>query len=106
MEQSRADIAAANLRAIWIAQRLFWLEYRSYSEDLSELETLDLIDPSLISNAEPYACQIDYADATTFIASAIRTGSERWSGELTINQDGVLQGQILDGETIIEPGFL
>jgi prepilin-type N-terminal cleavage/methylation domain-containing protein len=39
IEQSRADIAAANLRAIWAAERLYWLEYHTYTSE-SHLETL------------------------------------------------------------------
>jgi prepilin-type N-terminal cleavage/methylation domain-containing protein len=35
VRQSRADIAAANLRAIWAAERLYWLEYHTYTEKLN-----------------------------------------------------------------------
>ena len=37
LEQSRADVAGANLRAIWAAQRLYWLENRTYAPDLNTL---------------------------------------------------------------------
>ena len=54
VEQSRADIAAANLRAIWAAERLFWLENHAYTDKLSQqspqpvgLMQLGLLDPSL-----------------------------------------------------------
>src|SRR5450830_404694 len=47
MEQSRADIAAANLRAIWAAQRLYWLENHAYTSDLTQLQALGLLDPQL-----------------------------------------------------------
>ncbi|MFZ1935953.1 MAG: prepilin-type N-terminal cleavage/methylation domain-containing protein [Thermoguttaceae bacterium] len=50
--QSRTDIAAANLRAIWAAERLYWLENHSYAGTLSQqsppgLIQLGLLDPSL-----------------------------------------------------------
>jgi prepilin-type N-terminal cleavage/methylation domain-containing protein len=50
--QSRADIAVANLRAIWAAERLYWLENHSYTGTLSQqsppgLMQLGLLDPSL-----------------------------------------------------------
>ena len=37
LEQSRADVAGANLRSIWSAQRLYWLENRAYAPDLTTL---------------------------------------------------------------------
>src|SRR5262245_45728216 len=54
VEQSRADIAGANLRAIWTAQRLYWLEYHKYTENLDELVSLELLDPSLVSATSVY----------------------------------------------------
>jgi prepilin-type N-terminal cleavage/methylation domain-containing protein len=58
MTQSRADIAAANLRAIWAAERLYWLENHAYTDKLSQqsplpsgLMQLGLLDPSLPLNA-------------------------------------------------------
>ena len=37
VEQARADVAVANLRAIWSAERLFWIEHHPYTADLSAL---------------------------------------------------------------------
>ena len=37
LEQSRADVAGANLRSIWSAQRLYWLQNRTYAPDLPTL---------------------------------------------------------------------
>lgn len=55
--QSRADVAAANLRAIWAAERLYWLEYHSYTVNLSSqpspppgLVDLGLLDPAIFDN--------------------------------------------------------
>jgi len=106
VEQSHADIAAANLRAIWTAERLYWLEYGAYTDDLSELETLDLVHPTIISAVDPYQYQIESADTATFTASATRSGSGHWAGQLTIDETGSLVGQISGGETVIDPGFL
>jgi prepilin-type N-terminal cleavage/methylation domain-containing protein len=106
MEHSRADIAGANLRAIWTAQRLYWLENRTYANNLSELESLGLLDPTIVSAMAYYVYAIQSADANTFTATATRTGSERWSGQFTIGEDGVLAGVIqATGEPDIEPGF-
>ena len=35
LEQARANVAGANLRSIWSAQRLYWLENRTYAPDLA-----------------------------------------------------------------------
>ena len=34
LEQSRADVAGANLRAIWTAERIYWLDNRTYTTNL------------------------------------------------------------------------
>ncbi|NQT13398.1 MAG: prepilin-type N-terminal cleavage/methylation domain-containing protein [Planctomycetes bacterium] len=106
VEQSRADIAAANLRAIWTAERLYWLEYGAYTDDPSELEKLDLIHPMIVSAVKPYQYRIELADTSIFTASATRSGSTRWSGQLTIVETGTVEGYIDGGDTVIEPGFL
>jgi len=106
MEQSRADIAGANLRAIWAAERLYWLEYRTYTDDLSVLETLGLLDPTIVATATRYLYSIPSAGSNAFTAAATRTGSQRWSGQFAIDQDGVLSGTIqAAGEPDITPGF-
>lgn len=106
IEQSWADIAGANLRAIWTAQRLYWLENRTYTSDLSELESLGLLDPTIIAGTARYAYAVSAADATTFTATATRTGSVRWTGQFTIDESGVLSGTVqAAGQPGIVPGF-
>lgn len=106
IEQSCADIAGANLRAIWTAQRLYWLENRTYTSDLSELESLGLLDPTIIAGTARYAYAVSAADATTLTATATRTGSVRWTGQFTIDETGVLSGTIqAAGQPAIVPGF-
>ena len=106
LEQSRADVAGANLRAIWSAQRLYWLDNHAYSADLSELSSLGLVDPAVVSSSTYYSYTVAAADATTFTASATRTGSSRWVGTLNIDQTGACTGTIdAVGETSVEPGY-
>jgi prepilin-type N-terminal cleavage/methylation domain-containing protein len=106
VEQSRADVAAANLRAIWSAQRVYWLEYRTYAASLSVLESLDLVDPAVVSATTTYVYAIQSADDSTFSASATRTGSARWSGAFTVDHSGVISGAITaSGELDITAGF-
>ena len=89
IEQTRADVAGANLRSIWSAQRLYWLEHRTYCTDLSEFVTLGLIDSTVASSTTIYVYAIQSADANVFTATATRTGSTVWSGDFTIDQTGV-----------------
>ncbi len=107
MEQSRADVAGANLRAIWSAQRLYWLENRTYSPDLPTLLSANLIDPSLTTTTSPYTYQMASSSSTWFTATATRTGSTAWTGTFTIAADGTFSGTIQQsgGSVSIVPGF-
>ncbi|MBI3466232.1 MAG: prepilin-type N-terminal cleavage/methylation domain-containing protein [Planctomycetes bacterium] len=106
LEQSRADVAGANLRAIWAAERLYWLEYRTYAATLADLQSLGLLDPTLASATTVYVYAIQSAGSNTFTATATRTGSGRWSGEFAIDAAGTLSGVVqATGEPDIVPGF-
>ena len=106
VDQSRADIAGANLRAIWSAERCYWLENRTYTSDLSTLVTLDLLDPAIVSSSTFYSYQITAATSSSFTAKATRIGSSRWSGQFTITQAGTVTGSITaSGEVPISPGY-
>ena len=37
LESARADVAGANLRAIWTAERIYWLDNRTYTANLNVL---------------------------------------------------------------------
>ncbi len=106
LEQSQADLAGANLRAIWTAERIYWLDNQIYSTDLNELQSLGLLDPSIVSATDFYTYSIASADATTFMATATRAGSARWSGTFTLDQTGTVSGDVIaPGESAVQPGF-
>ncbi len=106
LEQARADIAGANLRAIWAAEKMYWLENRTYTSSLSQLQTLGLIDPAIVSATTVYVYAIPSATSSSFTATATRTGSSQWSGALSINAPGDLTGSIsAPGMSPIVPGF-
>ena len=123
IEQSRADVAAANLRAIWAAERLYWLEYHAYTTNLSQNSTpsgaslvdLGLVDPALAGEAVmggySYKVEFPSSDPTglnAFTATATRTGSSRWSGFFTMDQTGVIPDSNVvsaTGQPDIKPGF-
>ena len=105
LEQSRADVAGANLRSIWSAQRLYWLENRTYAPDL----------PTAFGESDrPVAADGDGAlyllrvasDGSSFTATATRTGTSSWSGSFTIAADGSFSGSVQQsGGATIVPGF-
>lgn len=106
LEQSRADIAAANLRAIWSAERVFWLEYRTYTTDLTRLESLGLLDHSVVSGTTYYAYAVSAAASASFKSTGTRIGSKKWTGSFTSDETGVVSGAIkAKGENDIVPGF-
>jgi Tfp pilus assembly protein PilE len=107
VEQSHADIAAANLRAIWNAQRIHWLDNRTYADSIADLVNLGLLDPVLASDNGRYSYAISYADSETFNASATRKANVRWSGQLLIDEGGNVVGSITGNNSVeIFPGFL
>ena len=115
LEQARANVAGANLQAIWSAQRLYWLQNRIYATDLPTLQDANpsspLIDPSLTPPPPPpTTASYTYSVVLTesgFTATAFRNGSSSWSGSWTIDQNGLTGGSILQGgqATTIVLGF-
>ncbi len=100
LEKGRADVAGANLRSIWSAQRLYWLQNRTYAPDLLTLQTANLIDPSLVPPPPPpppptYTYGMTVAsDGSSFTATATHAGTSSWSGSFTIDVNGNFSGSI------------
>jgi prepilin-type N-terminal cleavage/methylation domain-containing protein len=122
IDQSRADIAAANLRAIWAAERLFWLENHSYTQDLSKLQTLGLLDVALpigdpgatpppgkywdvwywyqvTPGTDPTASFTAKANAATYAQNS------GWTSNVVIDETGTISGSVSNGTVAITPGF-
>ena len=79
LEQSRAQVASANLESIWSAQRLYWLDNRTYASDVATLQSLGMLDHSLSSQTF-FAYEITSADASSFVAIATCTTNQKWNG--------------------------
>ena len=106
VEQAHADIAGADLRAIWVAERFYWLENRSYTTNLAALEALGLLDPSIVAGTSHYTMSIAFADDASFTAEATRINSGLWSGSFQINETGAVGGVVQAlGHSNITPGF-
>jgi prepilin-type N-terminal cleavage/methylation domain-containing protein len=109
IEQARADVATANLKTIWAAQRVYWLDNHRFASRLSDLRSLDLIDGPIADSASNgkavYVYRISNADTSSFIVGALRNASGVWSGEIQINQEGRITGTVVNsrGGVIITP---
>jgi prepilin-type N-terminal cleavage/methylation domain-containing protein len=107
IEQARLDSAAGNLKTIWSAQRTYWLKFHTFAGNLAALETEDLISVSLAqTQTSPdarYVYDIGFAGADSFTASAVRSNSTVWQGDIQIDELGQLTGSIVktDGLTLL-----
>ena len=103
LEQSRVDLAAASLRSVWTAQRLYWLRYRQYASSLTDLQNAGVLDSS-VGDSTFFLYEITAANAASFQAKAVRSNSQRWQGELVISEAGTVSGEISDtGGKVIQP---
>ncbi len=118
VEQSRANIAAANLRAIWTAQRAYLIgnNNNGYASDLAILRGAKLLDPAITDDnggsttgdGSSYVYMISQSDTSTFQATARRVNAAGSQGTLTIDQDGTGGGTIQmsgSGGVTITPAF-
>ena len=71
-----------------------------------DLQNQGLLDPSVAAAAVPYVYSIQVIDSNTITVTATRTGSGVWSGQLAIDQTGLLTGVIQGtGQQNITPSF-
>jgi Tfp pilus assembly protein PilE len=98
LEQMRVDAAAAGLRSLWVAERMWWLEAREFSDSAAELAERRLLDAAATGQATPFAFALLDADAEGFTARMQRTGSLDWTGALFIDESGEITGSSHDAE--------
>lgn len=108
IEQARVDGAAGNLRVIWSAQRIYWLEHKTFSADLTGLQAMDLVDQRLVQSASnpqaTFVYSITSAGDDTFTATAQRSGSSTWLGQLVLDESGEIAGVITGpGGQVVTP---
>ncbi len=105
MEQSRTDQAAATLRTVWAAQRLYKLDNPTYAGDLATLASSSYIDSSIPGLSNPFIYEITAASSTGFNSGArlSRAGSQVWSGTLHIDETGTVTGSITSPDFTITP---
>jgi prepilin-type N-terminal cleavage/methylation domain-containing protein len=105
VEQSKVDIAVANLRSIWAAERFYLVvnpqqaDPPAFSLDLQQLLSLGVVDAALTTATSPYSYSVSSNSAVNpgFIATATRTGVGQWQGSFSIDQSGNISGSLSDG---------
>ena len=103
-EQNRVDAATQYLRSVWSAERIYWLENRTFTTDLGDLDALGLIDAKVAAGDDGhFVYAITAASDTTFTVTALRSGSAVWSGTLTINQEGEVTGFVSGSGAVLTP---
>ena len=104
-EQNRVDAATQYLRSVWSAERVYWLEHRTFTHNLSDLDAIGLIDPKIAGGNDGYFVYgITNASDTAFTVNALRDGSGVWSGTLSITQDGEVTGFVSgSGGAVLTP---
>ncbi|MEW4568904.1 prepilin-type N-terminal cleavage/methylation domain-containing protein [Tautonia sp. JC769] len=118
VEQARVDMAAANLRTLWAAERFFFLNERYYTTDTDDLIAYGVFKSSEISGASPGGPFLMYSDPSftyrivlqpnngDFRATATRSAGSAFHGVLTIDAAGVVTGEINDTHgRAVRPGF-
>ncbi len=113
IEQSRVDIAGANLRAIWAAERVYWLENQTYTSDLGQLQGLGLLDKKLPTGEPADSTQywdtyfwysvLPSADASTLTANANASTYTNRTCTLQIDNAGKLSGNVTYVDESVNP---
>jgi len=97
-EQAVVDRGAAELRSIWSAQRIYWLERRTYAASVAKLREARLLDEL----GKEFRFRVTTA-GSGFIASAERVESS-WRGTLRIDATGRITGTLHSGVwTSVQP---
>lgn len=104
-EQTNVDGGCAMLMSIWHAQRLHWLETKTYAPTLQDLVDTGDLDAPVVTAETPFAFAIESASDEEFEARATRQASDEWSGTLVVDQRGVIGGFVEseDGKRVEPP---
>ena len=107
VDQARADVAVSNLRAVWAAQRFYWVANRAYAGSLSDLQAAGLIDASLVPGSSGDHGWYSYAtDATGGATASLRYTAYSGDG-FQIDAAGSVTGSVhsADGVVILPPAL-
>ncbi len=105
IESSRVEMSVARLKTIWTAQRVYWLSARAYASSVQDLLSSGLLS-SDSAETMPTSCldcrytfDITTANETTLMVVATRVNSDKWAGELQVDESGQVTGAVIDQRT-------
>jgi hypothetical protein len=99
IEQVKADVAVTNLKAVWAAERYYWINSTPHTfADLGTLQPEKLVDGNLNAVAGPYAYSVELGSGG-FTAYATRDSGA--AGFKISSDDG--QVRTLDGTIVYLP---
>jgi prepilin-type N-terminal cleavage/methylation domain-containing protein len=114
--ESQADMAIANLRAIWAAERLYWLQNHEYAPvellKSSPPKGSDLLGPEINTSSRDLPTSYYYEVSPVEVGGTLQAftakatpNDSRWQGSFDIDQNGQVTGSIvaLDGRPPITP---
>jgi prepilin-type N-terminal cleavage/methylation domain-containing protein len=110
VEQAKLDVAGGNLRAIWAAERLYFLQSGRFGL-LTNLgsnppASTDLIDGTIVAGTTFYAYSISVStDGQSFTATATHPAGSQCAGSITINQAGTLVSSVTYGSLVMTPSL-
>jgi prepilin-type N-terminal cleavage/methylation domain-containing protein len=108
IQQSRANVAATNLRAIWAAQRMYWIEFQVYASDLSTLKTQKTLDSNLDNSDTAFTYSSTTSSDYLHFQATATPKSGTWTGQYTLDETGKIDGAIHPpgwSEAILPPEF-
>jgi Tfp pilus assembly protein PilE len=105
-EQARVDQAAATLHSVWVAQRLYKLEHKTFAPNLEALAEARYLENGLDTRTDPFSFTIVAADSDEFTVQCVRGGSNVWFGNMNLNHNGLMWGSILGAGKIVSPTTL
>ena len=110
IQQARTNVAATNLRAIWAAQRIYWMEYQAYARDLPLLKSQGILDPKFDDSDTAFA-YLPLTSSDGFVLHFQATATPKngtWTGQYTLDETGKIDGAIRPpdwSDAILPPEF-
>jgi prepilin-type N-terminal cleavage/methylation domain-containing protein len=94
VEETRVDRSVGELRSMWIAQRLHFLQAGRFADSLAELSKANLLPMGATGRTEGFAFKIQPDRRGELKMKARRVKDSSWSGEIYLDKNARLKGEI------------
>lgn len=96
LENAQVNQGAAELQSLWLAQRRYRMEYGSFAPSLKALVQEGFVQERILEKEDPFRYSILVRGNGKMRISAERSGAGSWSGTLTLDEMGNLDGEVID----------